>query len=52
MVSVENQASFFSPNTKVEDKEQTLNILTEALNNKYLGLPANVGMDKAIVFNF
>jgi hypothetical protein len=37
----------------VENKAQIctiLNILTEALNDKYLGLPANVGMDKSGCF--
>ena len=28
----------------------TLNIMTEALNDKYLGLPVNVGMDKLDFF--
>ena len=40
----------FSPNTKVEDKAQIctiLDITTEALNDKYLSLPVNVGMDKS-----
>ena len=53
MVSVEKSSIFFSPNTKVDDKAQIctiLNIMTEALNDKYLGLPANVGMDKSDCF--
>lgn len=55
MVSVEKSSIFFSPNTKVEDKVQVctiLNIMTEALTDKYLGLPANVGMDKSDCFQF
>ena len=55
MVSVEKSSIFFSPNTKVEDKAQIctiLNIMTKALNDKYLGLPANVGMDKSDCFQF
>ena len=55
LVSVEKSSIFFSPNTKVEDRAQictTLNIMTEALNDKYLGLPANVGMDKSDCFQF
>ena len=46
LVSVEKSSIFFSPNTKVEVREHLctmLNIMTEALNDKYLGLPANVG---------
>ena len=55
MVSVEKSNIFFSPNTKVEVREHlctTLNIMTEALNDKYLGLPANVGVDKTDCFKF
>ena len=55
MVSVEKSSIFFSPNTKVEDKAQIctiLNIMIEVLNDKYLGLPANVGMDKSDCFQF
>ena len=54
-MSVEKSSIFFSPNTKVEDKAQIctiLNIMTEALTDKYLGLPANVGMDKSDCFQF
>ena len=29
-----------------------LNIMTEALTDKYLGLPANVGVDKTDCFSF
>ena len=29
-----------------------LNIMTEALNDKYLGLPANVGLDKTDCFQY
>ena len=46
MVSVEKSSIFFSPNTKVEDKVQIctiLNIMTESLDDKYLGLPAKCG---------
>jgi hypothetical protein len=42
LVSVKKSSIFFSPNTKVEITEQLctrLNIMTEALNDKYLGLP-------------
>jgi hypothetical protein len=39
----------------VEDKEvicSILNILTEAMTDKYLGLPATVGMDRSDCFMF
>jgi hypothetical protein len=55
LVSVEKTNIFFSLNTKVEIREQlctTLNIMTEALSDKYLGLPANVGLDKTDCFQF
>lgn len=46
LVSVDKSSIFFSPNTRVEVREQmcvSLNIMTEALNDKYLGLPAMQG---------
>lgn len=55
LVSIEKSSIFFSPNTKVEIREQlctTLNIMTEALSDKYLGLPANVRLDKTDCFQF
>ena len=55
LVSVEKSSIFFSPNTKVEIRAQlctTLNIMTEALTDKYLGLLVNVGMDKIDCFQF
>lgn len=51
MVSGDKSSIFFSPCTDVEVRVQvcnTLNIMTEALNDKYLGLPAHVGLDKLI----
>ena len=39
----------------MEDKAHIctiLNIMTEALNDKYLGLPSNVGMYKSYCFQF
>ena len=39
----------------MEDKAQIciiLNIMTKALNDKHLGLPANVGMDKSDCFQY
>lgn len=55
LVSVEKYIIFFSPNMKVEIIVQvctTLNIWTQALNDKYLGLPAHVGLDKTECFQF
>ena len=55
LVSVEKSSIFFSSNTKVGIKEQLctpLDIMTEALNDKYLGLPSNVGVDKIDCFKF
>ena len=39
----------------MEIREQmctTLNSMTEALNDRYLGLPANVGLDKTDCFTY
>ena len=55
LVSVEKSSILFSPNTKVEIREQMctiLNIMMEALNDKYLGLPANVSVGKTDCFKF
>ena len=38
---------FFSPNTEVC---QILNIMTESLSDKYLGLPSMIGVDKVTCF--
>jgi hypothetical protein len=49
-LSESKSSIFFSPNTVVEEGAevcQILNILTESLNDKYLGLPAMVGIDKS-----
>ena len=55
MVSFKNSSYLFSLNTSVDVREQmctTLNILTEALNDRYLGLPTNVGLDKTVCFQY
>lgn len=55
MVNVEKLSLFFCPNTEVEDKAQMctiLDIMTKALNDKYLGLSANVGIDRSECFHF
>ena len=55
MVSVEKSSIFFSPNTSGDIREQIcsiLNIMIEALNDKYLGLPAHVGLDKTDCFQY
>jgi len=47
-VSDAKSSIFFSGNTNVEDRAKVciaLNIVTESLNDKYLGLPAMIGID-------
>jgi hypothetical protein len=49
MVSDAKSSIFFSPCTSVETREEVcvkLNILTEAITDKYLGLPPLVGIDR------
>jgi hypothetical protein len=53
LISVAKSSIFFSPNTTVEVREDMCNILdinTEALSDKYLGLPALVGADRSDCF--
>jgi hypothetical protein len=53
LVSVDKSSIFFSPNTHIYVRVQicnTLNINTEALSDKYLGLPALVGIDRSDCF--
>jgi hypothetical protein len=55
MVSKDKSSIFFSPNTLVEKREEVctmLDIMTEALTDKYLGLPTMVGMDRNDCFQF
>jgi hypothetical protein len=50
MVSLSKSSIFFSPNTNVLVRAEickTLHIDTEALSDKYLGLPALVGADRS-----
>lgn len=52
-ISEAKSSIFFSGNTAVEDKAAvcgSLDIMTEALNDKYLGLPAMIGVDKSDCF--
>jgi len=52
-VSESKCSIFFSENTDVGVKAEvceTLNIMTESLNDKYLGLPAMVGIDRSDCF--
>lgn len=52
-VSAAKSSIFFSPNTNVDVKAEVcdiLDIMTESLNDKYLGLPALVGADKSDCF--
>ena len=53
MVSFAKSSVFFSPNTSVVTRAeicQELHIDTEALSDKYLGLPAMVGADRSDCF--
>ena len=53
MVSDAKSSVFFSENTPVSDKLevfQSSNIMTESLNDEYLGLPALVGVDRSDCF--
>lgn len=53
LVSVEKSSILFIPDTSGETREQIytiLDIMTEALSDRYLGLSANVGMDKTDCF--
>ena len=52
-VSDAKSSIFFSGNTEVEVKAEvceTLNIMTESLSDRYLGLPAMVGTDRSDCF--
>lgn len=54
-VSVEKSSIIFSPSTSVESKAQvctTLEIMTETINDKYLGLPATIGLDRSDSFSY
>jgi hypothetical protein len=53
IISVAKSSIFFGPNTHVDVKVDicnTLNINTEAISDKYLGLPAIVGVDRSDCF--
>ena len=53
MVSDAKSSVFFSENTLVSDKPevcQSLNIMIESLNDKYLSLPMLVGVDRSDCF--
>ena len=53
LVSEAKSSIYFSPNTNVDSKAevcQILNIMTESLSDKYLGLPSMIGMDRTDCF--
>ena len=53
MVSAAKSSIYFSPNTIVEEKAevfQIIDIMTEALSDKYLGLPLMIGVDRVDCF--
>ncbi|GJM96800.1 hypothetical protein PR202_ga13667 [Eleusine coracana subsp. coracana] len=50
-VSDAKSSIFYSPNTSVETKVcEALNIMTESINDTYLGLPAMMGADRSDCF--
>jgi len=54
-ISGTKSSIFFSPNTVVETKLEVcevLNIMTESLTDKYLGLPTLVGADRSDCFQY
>ena len=53
MLSAAKSSIFFSGNTEADVKLEvceTLDIMSESLNDKYLGLPALVGTDRSDCF--
>ena len=55
LVSVDKSSMFFGPTTDANIKSQVctiLNIMTEALNDKYLGLPTTLGLEKSESFQY
>ena len=54
-ISDAKSSIFFSANTEVETKAEVceaLNIMTESISDKYLGLPALVGADRSDCFQY
>lgn len=54
-INKEKSAVLFSANTKERNRlqvKQTLHIVKEAMNDRYLGLPVNVGLSKAGTFSY
>ncbi|XP_044432363.1 uncharacterized protein [Triticum aestivum] len=55
LVSDAKSSVFFSPNTLVEVRVEVctqLNIVSEAISDKYLGLPSKVGIDRSDSFQY
>lgn len=53
LVGEAKSSTYFSPNTEITEKAnvcQILNILTESLSDKYLGLPSMIGVDRTDCF--
>ena len=53
VINRDKYAVLFSPNTRSDDKEevrQALNIVLEAKNEKYLGLPVSIGKSRKKAF--
>jgi len=55
VINRDKSAVLFSPNTSSDDKEevrQALNIVLEAKNEKYLGLPVSIGKSRKKAFEY
>jgi len=55
VINRDKYAVLFSPNTRSDDKEevrQALNIVLEAKNEKYLGLPVSIGKSRKKAFEY
>ena len=55
VINRDKYAVLFSPNTSSDDKEevrQALNIVLEAKNEKYLGLPVSIGKSRKKAFEY
>jgi hypothetical protein len=54
LVSTSKSSVLFSPNTKVDIRDAictSMDFMTEALTNKYLGIPTMVGADRSDSFS-
>jgi len=55
MINVDKSAVMFSPNTGTEDRQgvmQSLNIRSETMSERYLGLPVYIGRERTNIFAY